>query len=335
MSEGRASDHIRALVCGYSSRDRAGKLLVMLQAFVDDSTSPLGGKRLFLAAYANTADNWAAFSDEWEAALLEAPRIDYAKMSEADSLQGQFRGWEPSARDAKILKLATIIRKFEPWSIHASVDTAECARIMGGTVPIGFARPYHLCFQMVVIHLAKFHLQKGFMTPVDFVFDEQGGIGEESALFYNWIKETQDPEVSALMGARPIFRDDKKMLPLQAADLLAWHVRRWREGVDAPGVRPAFNLLLADRQHIFLDMDSATLTQLAKGFRKIPGTKELTQASNWRTAKREVAKWLDAGHPPPDMPYWRMRLKYARRSMHRLYQRFRRAWRELTRPRRG
>jgi hypothetical protein len=35
--------------------------------------------------------------------------------------------------------------------------------------------------------------------------------------------------VRALTGEEPVFRDDKKVLPLQAADLYAWWIRKWWE----------------------------------------------------------------------------------------------------------
>lgn len=327
----RPSDAIRALACGYASHDRAEKLLVMFQSFADDSTSPLGGKRLFLAAYVNTVPRWESFSDEWAAALKEHPRIEYAKMSEAESLRGQFRGWDPIDRDRKIMRLAQIVQQSQPWSFHTSVDTADCARIMGPAAPLGLARPYMLCFQALVIQVARYHCAiGGGGLPLDFVFDDQGGVGEEAALLYNWIKSTTPPDVQAVMGARPIFRDDKAVRPLQAADLLAWHVRRWREGQDTHETRPALDLLVAPGRHVFVELGEPELQRLAKGLRRVPGVKPMQSAKGWREAKRGIAAWIDAGHAPPAVSRWRMRMRYLRYQTRGLYRRFRRAWRVLT-----
>lgn len=303
----------------------------MIQAYADDSTHSQGERRLYLAAYSNSVDNWIAFSNEWKAALTETPSIKYAKMSEAESLQGQFKGWRSEDRDAKVLKLAKLIRKYDPVSIHTSVSTAECAKVMSGRVPHGMARPYLICFQALVIHLAQFHAMKGLTVPVDFVFDEQGGVGQEAALLYPWLRESLPPEVRAMMGTTPIFRNDKDVAALQAADLLAWHVRRWREGVDPLGARPAFDYLIADQRHVYVEVEGKTLAKLARGLSKIPGTNETRHKANWLVARRELAAYLDAGLPPPDTSLWRMRIKYGQRSIHRFYQRARRAWKELTR----
>jgi hypothetical protein len=116
---------IWALTSGYSSKIRAQKHLVMLQAYVDDSTCDEGDKRLFLAAYINTADKWIRFSDAWQEELDSTPSVDYLKMSEAYNLSGEFkkfRNLPPCARDEKLAGLARVIRHFSPVSVHSSIS---------------------------------------------------------------------------------------------------------------------------------------------------------------------------------------------------------------------
>jgi hypothetical protein len=51
-------------------------------------------------------------------------------------------------------------------------------------------------------------------------------------LAWEYIKKYARPDVAALMGDTPIYRNDKTTLPLQAADLYAYWVRRWEnEGI--------------------------------------------------------------------------------------------------------
>jgi hypothetical protein len=66
----------------------------------------------------------------------------------------------------------------------------------------------------------------GRQRTVDFIFDEQGKqIGRCLAAWKYWQEHAPDL-VSRLIGSRPISGDDRTILPLQAADLLAWQVRR-------------------------------------------------------------------------------------------------------------
>jgi hypothetical protein len=46
------------------------------------------------------------------------------------------------------------------------------------------------------------------------------------------MKSNSAPEVLELMGETPAYRNDKKLMPLQAADLYAWWILKWeRQGL--------------------------------------------------------------------------------------------------------
>jgi hypothetical protein len=54
--------------------------------------------------------------------------------------------------------------------------------------------------------------------------------------FDGWV-DVAPSHLKEYIGARPIFRDEIKVLPLQAADMLAWHVRRsFADGIQGKDV---------------------------------------------------------------------------------------------------
>jgi hypothetical protein len=53
-------------------------------AYIDDSSSSEDDQILMLAGYAQTAQVWAAFSDDWDKVLKEKPAIRYCHMTEAE-----------------------------------------------------------------------------------------------------------------------------------------------------------------------------------------------------------------------------------------------------------
>jgi len=70
---------------------------------------------------------------------------------------------------------------------------------------------------------------------VDFIFDDQA---EKTPLLAAWtlLKVAAKPDIRKFLGETPIFRDDEKFLPLQAADLYAWWILKWkREGTLESG----------------------------------------------------------------------------------------------------
>ena len=66
----------------------------------------------------------------------------------------------------------------------------------------------------------------------EWVFDDQGPVGAETVVWYSHMKSLEPPHLAEKWGGTPIFRNDKDILPLQAADLVAWHRRRRVEYPD-------------------------------------------------------------------------------------------------------
>ena len=63
--------------------------------------------------------------------------------------------------------------------------------------------------------------------PVDFIFDERPE--EEKTTIrdvWDFYLNTVPNEVYAVTGKLPVFADDKKVLPLQAADMWVWWCRK-------------------------------------------------------------------------------------------------------------
>lgn len=107
--------------------------------------------------------------------------------------------------------------------------------------PFPLKQPYFSCVWGIIRTAADYHLHLSPdipartipVPPPEFVFDEQGGLGTDAVLWYQWFKQGQEPAVAAMMGDQPIFGDDK-MVTLQAADMLAWYLRRRHERPDEP-----------------------------------------------------------------------------------------------------
>ena len=238
------------------------------RAYIDDSSSAEDDRILLLAGYAR-APAWAAFSDEWKIELAKPPAIEYCHMSEAESLKDQFLGWSATKRDRKIASLANVIVKYEPWSIECYVRKSQYDQILAPVIAYDLRGPYFPCFYGVIVTLARFHAQTGIKLPTDFIFDEQGKIGAEAVLWYEAIKRAQKPEIQALMGSTPDFKDDKKVLPLQAADMIAWHLRRRKEKRNAHEYREVMEIL-SPLLRIEVELSETVLRTLANEMASLP-----------------------------------------------------------------
>ena len=232
----RASEQVWALVSGLPSRDRSQRLLMVYQAFIDDSGSEPQSPVIVLAGFVANHAEWAKFSDEWDAALKVPPALGYFKMTEAANLAGEFskdKGWTKAKRDERVVGLARIIRKHVKTQVAGVMPYDAFMRHIASLSAIARRlatdNPYPFLFLQTVLAVAVRGDLYGIDSACDFIFDEQLGFQEE---ILGWWPQTRAlidraprSDIAQRVWSPPIFRNEKEFLPLQAADLYAWQVR--------------------------------------------------------------------------------------------------------------
>jgi hypothetical protein len=219
---------IRRLLSGLPSDQRARRYLIVLQAWIDDSgrgkesDSPV----FVLAGYAGPVQSFYSFSDDWQAIMRQAPALPYLKGKEANALVGHFKGWTAEQRDAKLENLIAVIRKHDLIAVSVAINFRDFNRILAE--PKGVLKnPYGVAFAYMVGWLMHSANVKPEREEIELIFD-QGTLAREKEIedAYKGMKGAIPKEAMDLLVGRPRFEDDKRHLPLQAADLFAWNVRR-------------------------------------------------------------------------------------------------------------
>ena len=207
----------------------------MLQAYVDGSGTG-SDDFLVVAGYIATPESWAEFSREWERLIdMQSPhyrRLSYFKMKEMTSDADRERcSWFYRVIEKHVMAgvscvidvagLRKAVREFAwpPWIYNVEI----------------LENPYYSAFKAITDMLAQHQHKIGLTEPVDFIFDNES---EKELCISAWedLKRNSRSEVLALMGDTPIYRDDKTVLPLQAADLYAYWVRNWQLSGDEDGL---------------------------------------------------------------------------------------------------
>jgi hypothetical protein len=119
-----AADVILALVSGFPSGERERRILMVLQACIDDSgeLEETINPAFVLAGFIAESEAWADFSTHWSETLHSHPSIEYFKMVEASNKRGQFRGWSDEQINVKIAALAKVIKQHAGLRVSVSVD---------------------------------------------------------------------------------------------------------------------------------------------------------------------------------------------------------------------
>lgn len=199
----------------------------MLTAFFDDSGTDGQGPFCVLAGYIATEEQWIDFSDSWDIELNTSSRIAHLKMSEANSKKGPFLGFDLEARDKKILRLVEIINHHVIGGM-ASIISHKAYNAAGkGYLPDTVDNPYWMCFQKAVAETLQIYGHEQGGGKINFIFDTQGiGYERRASMIHGGLsKILASSGFENLLGSLT-FASDLDLLPLQAANLLAWHVRR-------------------------------------------------------------------------------------------------------------
>lgn len=190
---------------------------MMFQAYVDDSMAQ--DQVLALAGYIAPVERWRSFSDEWRRLLDMRPPWPYFKMSEVatteDELRWERAGWFYRAIEEHAQAFVAVVVEIDALR--------RVVRELG--LPESLENPYVTAFRAIADFTAQYQHELGITEPIDFIFDEHGQ-SEQVRHGFEVFRATQSPEMKERLGRTPRFERDTDLLPLQAADLLAWHVRR-------------------------------------------------------------------------------------------------------------
>lgn len=231
----------------------------MALAFVDDSGNGGDSPYFVLAGYCASEATWAAFWPDWQSVLDFLPRLAYFKMSEAETLNGQFAGFTAEERTKRVNQFIDVILAHDLQEASIAVPEKYYRDILDPLFPGKLANPYYMAFIGLVSAFAGLNRHSGSTEPTDFVFDEQTGIESRALKMYHRLK-AHSPHRQL---GRVTYRSDRQMLPLQAADLIAWQMRRFR--CSSESVREELSRLHSDPSRVFRStLTKRRLHRLAK-----------------------------------------------------------------------
>lgn len=259
-----AADRLWSFVVGYGSN--AGKrLLMFLQANIDDSEDHEGGT-FVLGGYIAPAASWDAFVAEWESLVATDGVYDEPGSPRYFKMKRMAR----QSRLPRVEGFYRIIEKHALAALSCSFNIHDLARAKrrifcpGVAVNLDDLDKYVFAYRLL---LDAFHGKRDefpeALPPtekVDFIFDFQKQ-AERFLRVWNDYIERRPKNLADIYGERPVPKDEKEWLPLQAADLWAWWVRKWViEGREDEMHRPNFGPFQEERKgflkvHISTDED--------------------------------------------------------------------------------
>jgi hypothetical protein len=118
----------------------------MAWALADDSGSGGDSEYFVLAGYVERESVWTNFSSDWQEILDLEPGLQYFKMSEAESLKGEFSGFTAEERDVRLGQFIDLILKHEPWEVSIAVSEKDYREVLYPVSLNSHASPYYPLF---------------------------------------------------------------------------------------------------------------------------------------------------------------------------------------------
>jgi len=207
------AENVLALVSGLPAPKRYSRLILMLQAYFDDSTER--GEALIFSGYLQTVDKWLDFSQEWADLLTLSPRMRPFKMS--------------AIRPARMERARAHYRVIERMSligIGCAIPIKPLRAVVKDmNLPPAQANPYFLAWRTVITAALERARMSGSTDPIEFIFDDQS---EKTKIIEGWDYYYRSAPASVRKRIRgvPAFKNDEDVVALQAADMLAWWARK-------------------------------------------------------------------------------------------------------------
>jgi hypothetical protein len=202
--------------------------IMAMYAYVDDSGSEPSQPLYVLGGLILPEETWEIFSGDWKYVLHVEPRIEYFKASEVwDRRKGPFRDLTTKQRSNRVDALADLISVYRPLSISTRVEWPVFKQFADRyKLDDEFNDPYFFLFFALIGQVAVLSTKQPKFANTNFVFDEQGRVGVHARLWYLLFRKHLTDRIQSLLGEWPETGDEKKIMPLQGADLFAWYQRR-------------------------------------------------------------------------------------------------------------
>lgn len=218
--------------------------LAMLSAYFDDSGTHGTSGIVVVGGLVGNEDAWSSLEPEWRR-LLDYYDLSAFHMTDCDNGKGEFIGWPRGKCDRAIYEFRQLILERNLWAATAAVCRPHWNEVVRPDLRPILGNPDEFCADECMQEALSFRQIDESATDIALIFDCRA----------NWKDMIQKHAESYLRdgygGLNVVsvtFGKAKKLIPLQAADMIAYETYRyatkWWESGLRPEARPHFKRIL-------------------------------------------------------------------------------------------
>lgn len=208
--------------------------MAFLSAYFDDSGSYPEHSVVVVSGLVASTKQWSDFSKKWNK-LLSSERISVFHMSEFESSKGEFEGWTPERKNPFIVDLIKTTKEYARTFMGALVPTKDFD-LVKPKFPNISRTPFQLCADRCILHLSIWIEKSPERKNLSVFFDRGKALAPEMTKLFC---EKSEPKWNYALA------DKREEIPLQAADLIAYEVFKYKKNELDGWPRPPRKSILA------------------------------------------------------------------------------------------
>jgi hypothetical protein len=210
--------------------------MVMLAAYLDDSGTHQSSDIVLMAGFFGYPNQWDYFSELWAEKLAAPcpgkPPLSRFHMTECQAGDGEFLGWRRVETDFLVHELGSIIIKAGLYGFGGAIARKHYDQLITGDLRRSTGDAETMCIINSFVKIIDLVKRLQFAQSIALIFDDRPQIkGNVQKIFDVYKGASVGSDIVALS-----FASSKKILPLQAADLLAWEI--YQDALSALAGRP-------------------------------------------------------------------------------------------------
>ncbi|MER9331024.1 DUF3800 domain-containing protein [Mesorhizobium sp. M0488] len=209
-------------VSGLPTGRRERRRFLALQVGMDDSRSD--GRVLILSGFVAEAVDWAQFSNKWQERLdtIGWPRFKMSEVNRRFNEPEAFRHAEAFYRILEPFPKAFFSIGIDEKLVEEAFESCR--------LPKAYSNPYFLAYWLFLDYFGQSIHVTRVSEPVEVIFDKQNALESLPQNHWEEYVASVGDRTFSILNKRPRFEKDEDFLPLQAADLASWFVRKyWHE----------------------------------------------------------------------------------------------------------
>ena len=226
-----------------------GGVVAFSHAYFDESGTHHGSRVMGLSGYWFDAEQARKFSRDWAKELAKFG-LTAAHQTDCALGFGEYKGM-PVQRRVEIQKaLTTHIKRRSKFSVSVCMGPALYETVMKGV--LGAPSAYTFLLLVCVNKVADFISYSGYSGRVAYFFEAGHDRAKEANSFMDHMARVEGDGSGIYHYAAHAFVDKKVSLPLQAADMMAWHTRHYFDRMLDGHERPRKDVVALTRvQDVF------------------------------------------------------------------------------------